>query len=142
MIKIMKKCAVLLVAFSLVVGSLFVSTRAEAKSTKKIIIAQISGNTLKYHKSGDSSKIVGSTDWQNTIGYGKQNTIKISQKAKYYLLDTQSMQTYKVSKKKFIKNLFGYSSARENGVTYYIGMACKMTINNGKCVKLVQEFQS
>lgn len=141
MIKIMKKYAVLLVAFSLVIGSLSVSTQAEAKFIREIIVAKISGNTLKYHQAIDSSEIFVSADWQNTVGYGKKMTIKISPKAKYYLLDIQSMQTYKVSKKKFIKSLYDYSIERERGVTYYIGMACKMTIKNGKCVKLVQEFQ-
>lgn len=144
MINIMKKYAVLIVAFSLVIGSLFVSTQAEAKSTKGIIVATISGNTLKYHKSGYVSQILGSTDWENTIGYGKQRTIKISPKAKYYLLDMSSMQTYKVSKKRFVKELrsYGYNKHKENGITYYWGMACKMTIINGKCIKLAQEYQA
>ena len=119
------------------------SMEASAASQKHVIIWSIKGNKLKYHKAYWASEYLNAQDWENIIGGGKRKAIKISPKATYYLLKAPAYdKLHKVSKEKFIKNLFDTSKYKENGKTWYWGMACKLTIKNGKVVKFVQEFQS
>jgi hypothetical protein len=141
----MKKSIVsFLLLLSLVVAQAAVPKTADAKtSSKNIIIAKVQGNTLYYHKAVSTSKILKNADWQNTVGTGKKQKITLSKSAKFYLIsDYSTLKVKKVSKTTFKKNLFSYQKEKEQGVTYYSGMACKMTIKNGKCVKLVQKYQS
>lgn len=115
-----------------------------AASQKHVVIWSIKGNKLKYHKACSAAEYLGPIEWDNVIGSGKRKNIKISPKATYHLLDLISFKSRKVSKEKFIKKSVLYSANKwkENGKTYYTGMACKLTIKNGKVVKFVQEFQS
>lgn len=115
---------------------------SSAKTVKKITVAKIKGNTLSYHKAVNNITIMEQPDWENIVGYGKKKTIKLTKKTKFYLLNVANMKPYKVSKKKFVKNMYEYSKCTDKGVTYYWGTYCKMTVKNGKCVKLVQGFQS
>lgn len=115
---------------------------SSAKTVKKITVAKIKGNTLSYHKAVNNITIMEDPQWENIVGYGKKKTIKMTKDTKFYLLNIQTMKPYKVTKKKFIKNMYKYEKSTENGVTYYWGTYCKMTVKNGKCVKLVQGFQS
>lgn len=115
---------------------------SSAKTVKKITVAKIKGNTLSYHKAVNNITIMEDPQWENIVGYGKKKTIKMTKDTKFYLLNIQTMKPYKVTKKKFIKNMDKYEKSTENGVTYYWGTYCKMTVKNGKCVKLVQGFQS
>lgn len=142
----LKKISMLVVCTLLI----FVTTQcifteqAFAKSTSKhIIIAKLKDNTMEYHKSTISSSLIHDAGWENIIGYGKKKKIKIDKKATYYLFDYSKMKPKKVSRKKFLKTLkiYEYGKSKEQGVTYYSGMACKITIKNGKCVKIVQEYQ-
>lgn len=115
---------------------------SSAKTVKKITVAKIKGNTLSYHKAVNNITIMEDPQWENIVGYGKKKTIKMTKDTKFYLLNIETMKPYKVTKKKFIKNMDKYEKSTENGVTYYWGTYCKMTVKNGKCVKLVQGFQS
>lgn len=115
---------------------------SSAKTVKKITVAKIKGNTLSYHKAVNNITIMEDPQWENIVGYGKKKTIKMTKDTKFYLLNIETMKPYKVTKKKFIKNMYKYEKSTENGVTYYWGTYCKMTVKNGKCVKLVQGFQS
>ena len=115
---------------------------SSAKTVKKITVAKIKGTTLSYHKAVNNITIMKDPQWENIVGYGKKKTIKMTKDTKFYLLNIQTMKPYKVTKKKFIKNMYKYEKSTENGVTYYWGTYCKMTVKNGKCVKLVQGFQS
>lgn len=115
---------------------------SSAKTVKKITVAKIKGNTLSYHKAVNNITIMEDPQWENIVGYGKKKTIKMTKDTKFYLLNIQTMKPYKVTKKKFIKNMDKYGKSTENGVTYYWGTYCKMTVKNGKCVKLVQQYQS
>lgn len=45
-------------------------------------------------------------------------------------------------KKKFQKRLYSYKRYKENGVIWYWGTAAKITIKNGKVIKMVQEYQA
>lgn len=136
-----KKWLAGILVLSLAVGVCSISAQAAGTTTKNVIIAKISNDTLKYHKAGDSVNLFDS-DWENIVGYGSQKQIKIAKNAKYYLLDGNDLtKLRKVSKKKFVNNLFEYHKSKENGFTYYTGMACKLTIKNGKCVKLEQIYQ-
>lgn len=115
---------------------------SSAKTVKKITVAKIKGTTLSYHKAVNNITIMEDSQWENIVGYGKKKTIKMTKDTKFYLLNIETMKPYKVTKKKFIKNMYKYEKSTENGVTYYWGTYCKMTVKNGKCVKLVQGFQS
>ncbi|MCI5731049.1 MAG: hypothetical protein MR304_05865 [Eubacterium sp.] len=115
---------------------------SSAKTVKKITVAKIKGTTLSYHKAVNNITIMEDPQWENIVGYGKKKTIKMTKDTKFYLLNIETMKPYKVTKKKFIKNMYKYEKSTENGVTYYWGTYCKMTVKNGKCVKLVQGFQS
>lgn len=115
---------------------------SSAKTVKKITVAKIKGNTLSYHKAVNNITIMEDPQWENIVGYGKKKTIKMTKDTKFYLLNIETMKPYKVTKKKFIKNMYKYEKSTENGVTYYWGTYCKMTVKNGKCVKLVQQYQS
>ncbi|MBO5487270.1 MAG: hypothetical protein J5988_10165 [Eubacterium sp.] len=141
----MKKRAGLLVALLLLAAifPLAVTNKASAKTTyKPIIVAKLKGNTLSYHKAVNNTYIMENPQWENIVGYGKKKKIKVSKNAKFYLLNASTMKNYKVSKKKFLKNLAQYGKSKDQGVTYYSGTFCKMTIKNGKCVKLVQKYQA
>ena len=115
---------------------------SSAKTVKKITVAKIKGTTLSYHKAVNNITIMEDSQRENIVGYGKKKTIKMTKDTKFYLLNIETMKPYKVTKKKFIKNMDKYEKSTENGVTYYWGTYCKMTVKNGKCVKLVQGFQS
>ena len=115
---------------------------SSAKTVKKITVAKIKGTTLSYHKAVNNITIMEDPQWENIVGYGKKKTIKMTKDTKFYLLNIETMKPYKVTNKKFIKNMYKYEKSTENGVTYYWGTYCKMTVKNGKCVKLVQGFQS
>lgn len=115
---------------------------SSAKTVKKITVAKIKGTTLSYHKAVNNITIMEDPQWENIVGYGKKKTIKMTKDTKFYLLNIETMKPYKVTKKKFIKNMYKYEKSTENGVTYYWGTYCKMTVKNGKCVKLVQQYQS
>lgn len=141
----MKKRVVVLVMLILALAAVPLGEplQVSAKSNKKnIVIAKITGNTLSYHKAANVTKIMKNPDWENIVGYGKKKKIKLSKNTKFYLLNVSTMKNYKVSKKKFIKKLFDYSKNKEQGVTWYWGTYCKMTIKKGKCVKLVQGYQA
>lgn len=120
------------------------SAEVSAASEKRVIIWSLKGNTLQYYKACSASEYLKQGDWENTIGAGKRKSIKVSSNAKYYVLKVTASgdKLVKVSKKKFIKNLYDTSKHRENGKTWYWGTACKLTIKNGKVVKFAQEFQS
>lgn len=141
----MKKRVELLVAL-LILAAIFplaVTNEISAKTCyKPIIVAKLKGNTLSYHKAVTNIDIMEDPQWENIVGYGKKKKIAVSKNAKFYLLNAATMKNYKVSKKKFLKNLTKYSKNKEQGVTYYSGTYCKMTIKNGKCVKLVQKYQA
>jgi len=50
----------------------------------------------------------------------------------------------KTSRKTFkreIKTTYKTAKNHENGVVFYSGMAVKLTIKNGKCTKVVQQYQ-
>ena len=115
---------------------------SSAKTVKKITVAKIKGTTLSYHKAVNNITIMKDPQWENIVGYGKKKTIKMTKDTKFYLLNFATMKPYKVTKKKFIKNMSDYGKNTENGVTYYSGTYCKMTVKNGKCVKLVQGYQA
>lgn len=115
---------------------------SSAKTVKKITVAKIKGTTLSYHKAVNNITIMKDPQWENIVGYGKKKTIKMAKKTKFYLLNVETMKPYKVTKKKFLKKIAQYSKSTENGVTYYGGTYCKMTVKNGKCVKLVQGYQA
>ena len=140
--KVGKSKKVLAVLLSvLMVLSVFQVQRAEAVSHKNIIIAQMKGNTVSYYKLIGSSELIPDSPIGNLIGYGKKKKIKIASNAEYYCLSPYGKKV-KVSKKKFKKNLNGSSKNNWKGTIYYTGMACRVTIKNGKCVKFVQLYQA
>ena len=121
--------------------------------TKHIIVAKLNGTTLKYHKSTVSettydsvmnTNLKGNSDWEweNVVGYGKKQSIKVAKNCKYYILGNDIHTVKKTTKKKFQKRLYGYKRYKENGVIWYWGTAAKITIKNGKVVKMVQEYQA
>lgn len=142
-----KRLAVIITVLMMVCIGASVGLFAEASaiSQKHVIIWSLKGNKLQYYKAYSASEYLKQGDWDNTIGAGKRKSIKVSSKAKYYLLKPTASnpnKICKVSKKKFIKNLYETSKHKENGKTWYWGTACKLTIKKGKVVKFVQEFQS
>lgn len=114
---------------------------SSAKTVKEITVAKIKGDTLSYHKAVNNITIMKDPQWENIVGYGKKKTIKMAKDTKFYLFNPDTMKPYKASKKKFIKKMTKCRKSTENGVTFYSGTYCKMTVKNGKCVKLVQGYQ-
>ncbi len=115
------------------------------KSQKHIIIAKIENNVLYYHKSVSAHDIFKDPDWENIIGYGPQKKIQLASDCRYYLIKDDTVYPNKmkrVTKKKFKTSLYQYERYNEEGIIYYWGLACKMEIKNGKCIKLEQQFQS
>ena len=113
-------------------------------TTKHIIVAKLNGTTLKYHKSTMNTNLKGNSDWQweNVVGYGKKKSIKVAKNCKYYILGNDIRTVKKTTKKKFRKRLYDYKRYKENGVIWYWGTAAKITIKNGKVIKIVQEYQA
>lgn len=144
----MKKRLVTLVTVLLIVcvgTAVCQQKEASAALQKHVIIWSLKGNKLQYYKAYSSFEYLNQDDWGNTIGGGRRKSIKVSQKAKYYLLKptvSDPNNIRRVSKEKFIKNLYKSSKEKENGKIWYWGTACKLTIKKGKVVKFVQEFQS
>ena len=112
--------------------------------TKHIVIAKLNGTTLKYHKSTMNTNLKGDSDWEweNVIGYGKKQSIKVAKNCKYYILGNDIRTVKKTTKKTFKKRLYSYKRYKENGIVWYWGTAAKITIKNGKVVKIVQEYQA
>ena len=112
--------------------------------TKHITVAKLNGTTLKYHKSTMNTNLKGNSDWEweNIVGYGKKKSIKVAKNCKYYILGNDIHTVKKTTKKKFQKRLYSYKRYKENGVIWYWGTAAKITIKNGKVIKMVQEYQS
>ena len=116
-----------------------------ATSEKTVIVWSMKGNTLKYYKAlwSDEAGLSYSTA---IVGTGKRKTIKVAKNAKFYLLkiDYDEVQPKKVSKKKFMKYLKKNgkpAKEEEEGISYVNGMACSITIKNGKVIKMEQVYQ-
>lgn len=141
----MKKFLSVALIFALVFGALSAaSSTTSHAATKEILIARLSGNTLTCHKSTFNTNLKGNNDWQweNIVGYGKKLSYKVSPKCKFYLLAMDYKTLKKVSHSTFKKKLYDYSKQSENGVTYYLGTAAKITIKGGKVVKIQQVYQA
>lgn len=141
-----KTVAAFLTVVMILAGTVAVSSvTSDAKTTtKNIVIASLSSNSLSYHKSCMNTQLNGDADWQweNLVGYGKKQRVAVAKNCKYYSISLTTMKPYKTSKAKFKKNLKDYSKNKENGVVWYWGTAAKITIKNGKCVKIVQTYQA
>ena len=76
--------------------------------TKHIIVAKLNGTTLKYHKSTMNTNLKGDSDWEweNVVGYGKKQSIKVAKNCKYYILGDDIHTVKKTTKKKFQKRLY------------------------------------
>lgn len=144
--KVMKKritvIAVMLFALCVVQLAPVRSVTAKENETKQVIVDCIKGNTMKYYKAAYATDVIPDCQWENIIGIGKKKSIKVSKDAKYYLFNFYTMKNEKASKKKFIKSLPKCGKSKDNGVTFYTGMACRLTIKKGVCVKVVQVYQS
>ncbi|BBF41341.1 hypothetical protein lbkm_0015 [Lachnospiraceae bacterium KM106-2] len=144
--KLTRRSLMLVIALMIAITAQFaVTEQISAKTTtKNVVIAKINGNTMEYHKSISATRLIKNADWENIVGYGKKYKIKLASNAKFYVLDSYTFKTKKVSKKRFMQNVkaFGYQKSKDKGVTYYWGMACKLTIKNGKCIKIVQRYQA
>jgi len=122
--------------------------QAATSKEKLVIVASLKGNALKYHKAGRidteyTQSILEEEGFENIIGYGKKQTIKVSSNCKYYLWNYETMEPYKVSKKKFKNSLYDYSKeTTQSGKVWYWGMAVSITIKNGKVIKMVQNYQA
>lgn len=143
----MKKYSLIVVLIMAVIASqIRMPLESEAKNNQKeIIIAKIKGNTMYYHKAVEYYDIIRNAKFGCTVGYGKKKSIKISKNIKYYLLAGYSYNKLrKVSLSKFKKEVLyhRYEKEKEGNVVYYSGMYCCMTMKDGKCIKLVQRFQS
>ena len=105
------------------------------------------GNTLKYRKCVNNTRLKGKEDWQweNLVGYGKLKKVTLAKNCRFYFLSMYDLKTLKkTSRKTFkreIKTTYKTAKNHENGVVFYSGMAVKLTIKNGKCTKVVQQYQ-
>ncbi len=120
-----------------------VNTESLAK-TKLIVVAKMKGNTLTYHKAAFSYEVIPDADFENIIGYGKKKSISIAKNAKFYILKNAGVpeKVKRVSKTVFKNKLYSFASYTDNGVKWYWGTACRMTVKNGKVTKLVQVYQA
>lgn len=120
------------------------AAKTTTTTSKSVIAASFKNNTFSYYKSANSTRLIPNVKWENIVGTGKKKTLKVAANAEYRLLDTYTVsKTYKVTKKKFMKTVkakFG-GKATENKVSYYSGMACKITVKQGKITKIVQIYQ-
>ena len=134
---------VLVIALSV---AAFTAPAVQAK-TKDAVIWKMTSKNVTYRKSISSSQLLGKkAGWENIVGHGKKMTTKISKKAKFYILKNGASITAvkKVSKKAFMKQVkkIGAEKDTQFGKTFYYGVACRITIKNGKIVKIKQVFQS
>lgn len=133
--------ALLLLCIGMDVGQ---RQEVSAASQKHVIIWSLKGKKLRYYKAYSSFEYLNQDNWGNIIGGGKRKSIKVSPKAKYYLLKptlSDPNNLCRVSKKEFVNNLYETSVEKENGKVWYWGMACKLTVKKGQVIKFVQEFQ-
>lgn len=136
------------IAVIMVMAILLPQTSIQAKTvTRQAVIMDFQGNTLKYRKCVNNTTLKGNEEWQweNLVGYGKLKQVKMASNCRFYLLKGVT-KVYRVSKVKFKKKILGrgYISqkSKENGVVFYDGMAVKLIIKNGKCVKVIQQYQA
>lgn len=146
--KFTKNIVLLLVlAAVLMTGIVGCPVRAEAKDIvqKDVVISKLGATELQGRKVYMASDYLGNIEWENLIGAGKKQTFAMSSDCDYYLIDytKESMPNYRVSRKAFLKRLKGYEvkKLKENGKTYYSGMACSLDIKNGKVTKVSQLYQ-
>lgn len=140
-----KRMLVLVMALSLMLsGAIVTSVEASAKS-KKVIIKSLEDNSMEYYKAMFATEYLGDDiEWENIIGVGKAKKIKVSDKAKYAIMDYNKMKAYKVTKEEFLNvlDMNECGKNKEKGKIWYWGMACKLTIKNNEVVKITQLYQS
>lgn len=145
--KLFKSIICLTVALCIMTNVLYfgVGEVSAKNQTKQVVIWKMNNKKMKYRKSIMVSKYLGkNAGWENIIGYGRLKKSRISSKAKFYLLDLYSSKLKLVSRSAFKKmaNNYGAKRYKERGKVYYWGMACKITIKNGKIIKIKQVYQS
>lgn len=137
-----KASIVAVIALAVVLG---MGSTALAKN-KSIVISKIKGNTLYYYTGAMVSDRINDAGFENFVGFGKKKSVKLSKNAVFYLIKTFAypFKVKKVSKKVFVNRVstFGCKKEKTKGVTWYWAMAAKITLRNGKCVKVRQLFQS
>lgn len=90
--------------------------------TKHIIVAKLNGTTLKYHKSTMNTNLKGNSDWEweNVVGYGKKQSIKVAKNCKYYILGND-IHTVKKTQKRNSRNAYTVISVIKKMVLFGIG---------------------
>lgn len=141
-----KRMLVLVMALSLMLsGAIVTSAEASAKTKKVVIIKTLGDDSMEYYKAMFATEYLGDDiEWENIIGVGKAKKIKVSDKAKYAIMDYNKMKANKVTKEEFLNVLDMYECGenKEKGKTWFWGMACKLTIKNNEVVKITQLYQS
>ncbi len=144
----LKPLAVFTAAAITITAGACLSQPSNAKAASRTaVVSSIKGNTLKYRKCVNNTLLKGKEDWQweNLVGYGKLKKVTLAKNCRFYFLNMYDLKTLKkTSKKTFtkkIKTTYKPTKNHENGVVFYGGMAVKLTIKNGKCTKVVQQYQ-
>lgn len=144
----LKPVAIFTAAAITITAGACLSQPSNAKAASRTaVVSSIKGNTLKYRKCVNNTRLKGKEDWQweNLVGYGKLKKVKLAGNCRFYFLSLYDLKTLKkTSRKTFVKKIkTTYKTAKnhENGVVFYSGMAVKLTIKNGKCTKVVQQYQ-
>lgn len=144
----LKPLAVFTAAAITIMAGACLSQPSNAKAASRTaVVSSIKGNTLKYRKCVNNTLLKGKEDWQweNLVGYGKLKKVTLAKNCRFYFLNMYDLKTLKkTSKKTFtkkIKTTYKPTKNHENGVVFYGGMAVKLTIKNGKCTKVVQQYQ-
>lgn len=144
----LKPVAVFTAAAITITAGACLSQPSNAKAASRTaVISSIKGNTLKYRKCVNNTRLKGKEDWQweNLVGYGKLKKVTLAKNCRFYFLSMYDLKTLKkTSRKTFkreIKTTYKTAKNHENGVVFYSGMAVKLTIKNGKCTKVVQQYQ-
>lgn len=144
----LKPLAVFTAAAIIITAGACLSQPSNAKAASRTaVVSSIKGNTLKYRKCVNNTRLKGKEDWQweNLVGYGKLKKVTLAKNCRFYFLSMYDLKTLKkTSRKTFtrkIKTTYKPTKNHENGVVFYGGMAVKLTIKNGKCTKVVQQYQ-